>query len=316
MWTQRSGNSGIAARWLTLVVLIVMIGLLAEQGTAQESDGSQEAADRTESRPVDEVPGFGLSPEGVARDDLIALHEVRLRERAVQSCMESGGFTYTPEMLYADDSILAAAELVTLRPTSSGVEAVNAAEENHRQRSELSPRDLDAYWITLNGATAAEIAGFEVDGEIPASWEDNPDGFLRGGCIGDAAAEVPGIWALRRELMPSYAQARAGITAHPAFEPYAARFSACIELHTEFTARTIAELEELRISNEVPRAGLECEPIWGEGILGAEAVAMQEWRDANEPALAEQQRRYDGAVEQIGEDDEFMEWLSAYVTAR
>lgn len=295
---------------LALIAVSVMAVASAESGSARESSGTDEEGPAA--RPLDDVPGLGITSEGMLRDDLIAIHQVYQREKLIAECMAQAGFSYTPDVVYVEEVVAAAGSSIASPDEQSDV-VTDGYSANVGVRSELSDAELDRYWKALVGATAEDVAAFEVDGYTPKSWSDNPEGFLRGGCTGDAAPPVPNVWDLRRELISDYVDARASIKDHPDFAPHRKEFTACVESVTSRSAGSLAELEELLTTDETAAAAITCEPIWDRGVLDTESVAMEEFARKHAGALDAQRQAYTGVLGEIREHEDFVDWMSAFL---
>jgi hypothetical protein len=135
---------------------------------------------------VNDIPGLGMSPEAVLRDDRIAIFEAYQRDSLVASCMSGQGFTWEPEVLYPEQSLLDVATDMQVRPTSPA-DGKAAAERNGALERALSIADRDRY--------SRALYGYSVE-ELDARREKGDDLVGAGGCLSFATGG-PRIWDVR-----------------------------------------------------------------------------------------------------------------------
>ena len=166
---------------LVVVLLAVLVSALAI------------ASDDTTTRPtkLSEVPGFGGSVE----TDTILLWEAFQREKYVKQCMAEEGYSYTLDAAFPAGSLRDIADSIgavgtTGSPSSNGVDSVSMP--SNPDLKSLTPQQLDGYYLTLYGETAADVAYVDSTGFFPAGRKD----FAQGGCFG-AAQTLPRLVTTR-----------------------------------------------------------------------------------------------------------------------
>lgn len=152
---------------------------------------------------LDDIPGFGSTPESLLRDDAIAYWEAYRRGVAVRECMARHGFVWAVEAPYGDAVIDIAAFLGTALPgatpaAGSTVPEPAPEELNAAQVASLSGDERDAYYLALYGETAAAIEYLESSGGRGPPGRD-AETFATGGCRGEADG-LPRIWDIPRQL--------------------------------------------------------------------------------------------------------------------
>ena len=132
---------------------------------------------------LSEVPGFGGSEE----TDTILLWEAFQREKYVKQCMVEEGYSYTLDAAFPAGALRDVADSIgavgtTGSPSSNGVDSVSMP--SNPDLKSLTPQQLDGYYLTLYGETAADVAYVDSTGFLPTGRKD----FAQGGCFGAAQA--------------------------------------------------------------------------------------------------------------------------------
>ena len=163
----------LAVLGFVVVLLAVLVSALAI------------ASDDTTTRPtkLSEVPGFGGSVE----TDTILLWEAFQREKYVKQCMAEEGYSYTLDAAFPAGALRDVADSIgavgsTGSPSSNGVDSVSIP--SNPDLKSLTPQQLDGYYLTLYGETAADVAYVDSTGFLPTGRKD----FAQGGCFGAAQA--------------------------------------------------------------------------------------------------------------------------------
>jgi hypothetical protein len=102
-------------------------------------------------RPLDDVPGLGLSRDAVLRDEAISYWEAWKRDVAVQDCMRGQDFDWEPEVAYPSEAVLDVAGFLAVTPSPGAGGAEAAVARNGRRVSELTAEERDRYFQALVG---------------------------------------------------------------------------------------------------------------------------------------------------------------------
>ena len=187
--------------WIGLGVLALSSVLVA----AAYSLGRQASA-RSDS-PLAAYPGFGHHPRA---DELRFKAEERRREELIASCMRRHGFVYSPSP--------------ALEPESSSVMPDRAGPNEHYVGS-LTPSRQRAYWLALVGSADPS----------------DESGLSSSGCLHDAHAAIPGVYAAANALREPYEDMQDAIAADPRIADAARRWSDCMR-SAGYSYATPAEL--------------------------------------------------------------------------
>jgi hypothetical protein len=140
---------------------------------------------------LDDVAGFGRSPEATERDQTIALWEAFEREQSVAACMAHAGFTYQPAVAFPTEDVREIADRLGIDATRH---RTAPAADNQAYEAGLSPAERERYNQTLLGESAADVDEANRTDQVPHV------NFATGGCFGGARAAVPGVWDAPRHL--------------------------------------------------------------------------------------------------------------------
>ena len=265
--------------------------------------------------PLDRYPGFGQSAEAALRDDTIALWEAHQREVLTAKCMEQVALAYEPAVAFPSDAVVAVARGLGIEPNSDAAGLVPAVERNNQLEGSMRPEDRERYFQSLYGESAEDVLGSRASGEVP---EDDP-GFATGGCVGEAARSLPGLWELRRALDPVLVGARREARDHVLERNAAASYAVCASDAAGTKVAEPSEVEGLvadgQLDNDVGRRVLdECDWAWREVTIAIEERAARSVLDDHGPALVEVARRYEGIMGRIAADQPFREHLANELT--
>ena len=129
-------------------------------------------------------------------------------------------------------------------------------------------------------------------------------GSAQGDCLGEAQAAIPGIWALRRELLPEIQAELADLPDGPELAATRAELASCAARYG-VKADTMADLEQSLIDgvSGAGKAVMACEEIWIEGfslarIEAENALVARKFAKQ----LQGQAEAYEGAIDRIRED--------------
>lgn len=147
---------------------------------------------------MDDVPGFGRSPQAALRDDTIAYYEAWQRDSVVATCMANHGFEWRVEALYPRKGLRAIAEYLSVVP-GKGRDKIAPANWNRNHESSMAAERRNGYLLALYGESAEDIDLWrESEGGVPDGRD--PNTFAKRGCSEKGWQKIPGVWALRDEL--------------------------------------------------------------------------------------------------------------------
>lgn len=298
-------------KYLALMVATILAAFIFSGG-AQPMPSEQV---RSFGHPLDPYPGFGRSPEAALRDDVIALWEAYRQEALMSECMAGSGFEYQPEVDLLPEDVRAVSayletDIVAAKP-------FDPEEWNYKYAQGLSHKELDAYYRTLLGESAADIQTVGSHGTLPG--ERSAESFAQGGCYGDAREAVPSIWDARRSLVGQFERLRADVLASSTIQQTRADFRACMLNRAGVGARDPGEAEDLIVRildrgvpgdvDAISDALEACWPIWTRGYRAAEREAAEAFVARNREALESQRETYANVRTSMRADESFMQWL-------
>jgi hypothetical protein len=194
--------------------------------TGPEAQGGRES-------PLAAYAGFGHNP---VADEARFAREERTRENRIAACMQQAGFFYTP----------APAVVVNGTLTREQAWAMVQNNPNNRYLESLTPAQRTAYSMALAGVPDANA----------------PNGPIRG-CIGQAHAEVPGVYAAYGRLLEPFERMQAEILADSRTVAAEADWASCMRGQGYAYANPRALAAALEASDGAQRdaaaAGADCE---------------------------------------------------------
>ena len=263
----------MSARTRTLSTTVALTGaalvlaLVGSGGTVPETAG---ASAPHAARPLDDVPGMGMSPDAVARDETISYWEAWRRDVSVQSCMRRASFEWDPEVSYPSEAVVLVAGELGVPPSPDPGE--DPAARNARRVAALSATERNRYFTTLNGESAATIAFVEShDGALPPA--EAADDFATGGCRGAADKRIGSLWALRRQLGRDLTARVNAARKAPEFVAEQGKYHRCAAQQG---------LPDVQTPSDVDRA---LEQGDEQAAMAVEARCSVIWRNADEAAL-------------------------------
>ena len=171
----------------------ICFGVLALSGALAAYAYGRQASARSES-PLAAYPGFGHHPRA---DELRYKGEERRREELIASCMRKHGFVYSPSP--------------SLEPESSSVMPDRAGPNEHYVGS-LTPSRQRAYWLALEGTADPS----------------DESGLSKSGCLQDAHAAIPGVYAAANALREPYEDLQDAIASDQRIDDAERRWSSCM----------------------------------------------------------------------------------------
>jgi hypothetical protein len=299
-------------RALTTVVALVTGALaLALAGPGNAAPDAPRASDQSAARPLDDVPGMGLTPDAVARDEMISYWEAWKRDVTVQDCMRRAGFQWEPEVAYPSEAVDLVADHLGVTPAATGSE--NPAARNSRRAAALGATDRDRYFRRLLGESSATIAFVEDhDGALPPG--EAAEDFASGGCRGAADARVGSLWNLRRQLGADLSARLQAARKAPEFAAERGRYQRCAALQGLAGVHGPADVDRaLDHGNRRAAVAVDarCAGFWRQVEEAALRRAAAGVRTAHAAAVDRQQRRYADAVPTMRRDRNFLRFLAA-----
>lgn len=299
---------------------ILAVGVIVPLSAHVANAGGGSSAVGEDRRVLDSVPGFGMSPESVLRDDMIAYWEAWRRDTEVAACMRAAGFGWQPEVLYPQEVVEQVAQ-------SLGVSAAAGTQEppeqaNSRAMQSLTHADADKYNRALYGESASDMAHLGRTGQVPAGRDAAH--FAQGGCSGKARAAVGSVWDLPLQVEPKITAEEIRIKGSPAFAEVRAQYASCAVqqgangvdgpedldqqlVHAEASGDPAA-MEVAMLATE--QVGVACNDIWARGSAEARAHAASQVRGEFVGQFTAHERRYRDVVARIRADQAFATFLS------
>lgn len=270
------------------------------------------SADAGASHPLDRYPGFGRSPQAALRDDTIAYWESFRRERVVASCMSSAGFEYVADVAFPTDPMLAVGHGLAVEPSDSVGALRSPTVRNAEYEAALSLRERERFNQIRFGESAADIAESNSSGRVP---DGRGEDFATGGCVGEAEAGIPSVWDLPRELDQALGTMRQNVAKTLELSATSVEYSTCAQKFGGFRAASPAEVEAMVDGGQAEASVVavvlkECDAIWRTGYQKADFVWAQQFVEQNAVALADVERRYQGVMQSLLDDREFLQYLS------
>ena len=184
----------------TLPTLVgLAVGMLL--GFSSVGNGAVPVSDAT-SRPLSEFEGFGITTAQVDAEESQYEIDDAKRQQLIAACMAERGFEYTPRpssIVVTEDLTPAELERLVLDPDSAYLDG-------------LAPDRLLDYNMALTG------------------YEDpnDPTAGAAKGCVGEAHAQVPGIFAVRSSLTKELIELEEAIRTDPAVLEAKKQWAACM----------------------------------------------------------------------------------------
>jgi len=176
---------------------------------------------------------------------------------------------------------------------------------NDAVRARLSPEDLNHYFVTLYGETAASVA------QVEASGEESHDDFARGGCQAKAMTEVGSIWTIPRKLQPALDSLGKEVS-KAAGDKYA-QCTAESGIDAASPGTVEGKLEGLDPYSEqatkIESTYEKCTPVWRESYAENEARLSAGFVAANQDVLDEAAKRYGRLADSAAVDQSFRTYL-------
>lgn len=260
-----------------------------------------------------EVPGFGRAPADVKRDDAIALYEAYQRELHISTCMAASGFIYTPEVAFPEQVAIDVVD--DLQFKSSGIQlskdavlAGSATSPNAAYADSIGAGRQDSYYTSLYGISKTALDNYNSTGMLPEGIEGD---YARGGCIGSAKSAIPGLWALRREVMPALQEGISKLSESQAMTNTRAKFAECTKKY-KVIANSMATLEKEIVdgTSGAAEALRDCETIWIEGMSLArfnleKSLAETDYADD----FKRQKLQYKNTMHTMANDSHFIAYI-------
>lgn len=299
-------------RNIKTIALSATVALAAGLVVAGSALGALAGSGKPSERPLDGVPGFGLSADAVMRDEVISVWEAWVRDTRVSACMARAGFTWVPEVLYPEEAVLGVAEHSGVTPDVSADTAL-PADANRVAVDALPVPERDRYFQTLYGESV-EVIDYVEDNSGAMPEGVSPETFARGGCYGEAQSAVGSVWDLRRDVGPELSERQAEARDALVADGHARGFQECAAgiglqglTSPEDVDRLLAE-RGLQRADEV--VSTQCARAWGAVNEQALAQAAQHVRSAHQEAFEAHEGRYSGIVGQIRGDEAFKAYLA------
>jgi hypothetical protein len=295
---------------VALTAGVLALALVVPGGAAPEA---ARASDERAARAFDDVPGMGLSPDAVARDEAISYWEAWRRDVSVQDCMRRAGFVWEPEVAYPAEAVVVVAALLGVTPTAAGDGGATAVTRNARRAAALSPAERERWFQTLLGESAATISFVEQhDGALPPG--ETAEDFASGGCAGAAVAAVGSVWQLGRRLAADLAGRLRAARATPGAATERNRYERCAAQQGLAGVQDPADVDRA-LDRSSPQAAAavdtQCSGIWRQVDESAQRRAAAAVREAHAAAIDRQQRRYADAVPAMRANRDFLRFVAA-----
>jgi len=292
-----------------MVVTVVGILLFAAVATASIANGSP-----TIERPLlSDIPGFGATDDTGARDEAIALWEAFKREELVQSCMAAAGFGYKIEVSFPAGAVVDVASYLTVEPSLAPVDgrtvslAGGKRAANWNDFLSLNEGDRDRYALTLYGERAIELIAVNESGALPDGRSD----FARGGCVGDAEAAIPGIWALRRAMFQDLETARTDVFFSTVDD---GSFRACAKsmgLDADSPGDVEQAIAGASVNLEVGEEILaRCSMVWENATAAARITIEEKFVEERRDELEVQRGQYERILDTAKADEAFVTYVA------
>lgn len=259
------------------------------------------------------VPGFGRAPADVKRDNAIALYEAYQRELHISTCMTASGFTYTPEIAFPEQVAIDVVNNLQFR--SSGIQlskdavlAGAASSPNAAYADSIDPDRRDNYYTSLYGISKTALDNYTSTGMLPEGAEED---YARGGCVGSAKASIPGLWALRRQVMPALQKDISKLSESQGMADTRSTFSECTKKY-KIAANSMAQLENEIVggTSGAAEALRDCESIWIEGMSLARSKLENSFaKAAYADDFKRQKLQYENIMQTIANDSSFIAYI-------
>lgn len=292
----------------------------ADSTTVDEPSESSTLSPGTQpsTKPLDDIPGLGVSESAALRDDMIAYYEAWQRDMLVAHCMAQAGQTWLPEVLYPPEVVVEIAQSLGVEPAAD-FEAKGPDEVNRESLLRLEGESLEDYWQALYAESAADIAYWQShDGAAPP--DADPDTFATDGCSEVGWNAIPGIWDFKSELADGLEDLRTRARTTEAFLEGQSRYKECIAAFGFDDVESPGELDKFVLAHEgeqdeslednYAEAGTECSRTWADAVDAGMREAQDEFRSENADAIAQQQAHYESLANELREDQEFLEFVS------
>ena len=302
------------SKHLLYIVQLALVGsaLVACDSSPEDTNQSTVHTLPIENIDRDRVPGFGYTEKGALRDDTIALWEAYKREKLVQECMSNANIDYEIEVAFPTGVAVQVAASLSLpdahdvERSSTGVlvgTLANVESNNYRRALTLSLDNREHYFQTLYGESATDFDMVQRTGELPSGRAD----FARGGCVGKAWKEVPGVYALKRSLYHEIERERL-----TALSNMVAAREIQSECSTEagVTIRSLEELETMKGKKQVAGDLAGCEHLLVAMSIQAMNTSIQKVLGSAPTVIQKQLQDYSNTGESIAEDASFTAFLS------
>lgn len=288
----------IVSAFVVVLAVAAIVGTALAVGDAPEEPGQ-----------LGDVYGFRSGVEGRVEDDLIALWHAFDRERYIRDCMGEAGFNYSVAVAFPHESMLTAARSLDLRgdisPFPRRISEIDILQTV--EVSGLSDSDQDRYYLKLLGETAEGVAHVKATGLLPHGRND----FARGGCRGAAWDQIPGHYVIRDEILAEFREAKA------------LKSSDIIECVTE-SGIVLEGLEALaKAYDDLVATGMNPSDVEAslraceEHLEAANSVASRRAQatifERHEIRLKEHHREFEGVLEKMESDREFLVYLDSLV---
>jgi hypothetical protein len=263
--------------------------------------------------PLDDVPGFGRSPEAVLRDDTIAYWEAYRREAEVSVCMGEAGFLYEMDVAFPEGVTRAVASALGVEAERTPRPTPSPSQGNAAYVESLTSDRRDGYYRALYDESTVDVEVSRANEAVP---EGRGEDFARGGCVGAAERLVGSVWDARRALDEDYEAERRKVGAALAASDTADAYAECVREVSGVTVSSPAEVygtEDERLLEKGPEL-VACEKIWSSGYADAEGAMAERFAERHREELSEGRARYEGVMARIEEDGDLRVHLADVVT--
>jgi hypothetical protein len=167
--------------------------------------GVPASADRPSS-PLAAYPGFGHNWQ---EDEAQFEGEEHKREQFLVQCMKEEGFEYLEAPSVSLDDV-------------SLEEFVNYEDPNEVYVASLTPADRERYFVALTGVPNPESENLADQPDLKTYVGDT-------GCLGEARAAIPGVFAARSALMDEYEEMKRAVLSDAGIVAAFAQWAECMD---------------------------------------------------------------------------------------
>ncbi len=276
---------------VSLVVVLSACGQSESDTVGRESSAPPLRSAEEPAPPFDDVVGFGRSDDAVLRDDTIALWEAWQRQSLVASCMADAGFEYYIDFQYPEQDIQRVMESLGL----SGEVPPDGSTLNAKVRDGLERESLDTYYRTLYDVTLEDV--------------EAQRGNFRGGCTGRSWGAVGSLWVARDDVAADLVKLNKSLQSGASMDAARLAFSKCAASQGLEGVATPSDVEQADRDAKTQAAvlGACSDPYYV--ALSSVHNSVEKAFEAVHPQITEQRETYDGALDRIRADREFLDDL-------